>query len=180
MDGRAADVPPDPRAALDALATLVAHLTQECGWRSEHIHLLGFAQGGSIALELAIALARTVRPAAAPHPEPQMVLGSVVSVDGPLLQHPTFSPRVPTPVLAFHRSPAPAPSLGRAFASVTDLRAPPVLRGSEGEGEGEGGVPAMPRASAGEWDGIIRWWAHTARWRNRLAMELSGDAVPLS
>lgn len=99
-----------------------------------------------------------------------------MTVDGGLLQYPTFPRAVLTPVLVFHRgggsSTAPAPGtpstsvdvLRRAFARV-------ALVSAAGPG------PGMPRASAGEWDAIVRWWAGEGRWRNRMAMELTGEAV---
>ena len=62
------------------LTYLTAPVSQGgCGWAYEHMHALGFAQGGSVLLETLIATRANA-------------FGSAVSVCGPLLSLPTFSP----------------------------------------------------------------------------------------
>ena len=36
------------------LARLIQHLTQQCGWKSQHVHLFGFSQGGTAALDFTL------------------------------------------------------------------------------------------------------------------------------
>ncbi|KZW02903.1 hypothetical protein EXIGLDRAFT_713813 [Exidia glandulosa HHB12029] len=82
---------PNPSAGLAFLTNGLKHLTTHCGWRLERIHLFGFAQGGSLAGEFALAQR------AAP-------LASVVSVCGPLLSFPTLAtPCTGTRVMVFDR-----------------------------------------------------------------------------
>ncbi|KAJ7481602.1 Alpha/Beta hydrolase protein [Mycena latifolia] len=105
---------PDPSSALDLLARVLAHLTADCAWPPERIHLFGFAQGGSLAAELALR---------------QPTLGSVVSVCGPLLSYPTLPKRSTTPLLAAHRGSAVShkmPSGGGMPASKPEWE--PIMR----------------------------------------------------
>ncbi|TIB71580.1 hypothetical protein E3Q22_02491 [Wallemia mellicola] len=44
---------PDPRVALNLLNDLIQTLTSKFGWDHRNIHLFGFAQGGSVAVEYA-------------------------------------------------------------------------------------------------------------------------------
>ncbi|TFK53107.1 alpha/beta-hydrolase, partial [Heliocybe sulcata] len=133
---------PDPSPALDALDNVLDVLMRECGWRPARVHLFGFAQGGSVALEVAL---RWWKARKTP-------LASVVSICGPLLSFPsTGTEKCPTPVLYFHRpQPFSAPSkdvsfLGKAFSSVKEL-------------QHAGGGEAMPR-SRDEWEGVMRFWS---------------------
>ncbi len=134
---------PDPTPSLPALRKLLDALTSpEVGWETDQIHLFGWGQGGTIALELACDLGKTKRR-----------LGSVISVCAGLFSHPSTKMDLETPVLYFTRSDVRfwsgekvVNSLKRAFKEVE------VVRGDVGRGED------MPRGR-GEWEGIMRFWA---------------------
>ena len=36
------------------LACLIQHLTQQCGWKPQHVHLFGFSQGGTAVLDFTL------------------------------------------------------------------------------------------------------------------------------
>lgn len=142
---------PDPRDALGALTALVGYLV-ECGWPPARIHLFGYAQGGTLALETLI------------HARSTWELGSAVSAAGPLLSLPTFAPPVQTPVLLIVREPpraAPAVAAARrAFAHLTTHT------------YGPGGMVA-----GAEWPDVFAFWARVLTYRSR--WELDGSLVPL-
>lgn len=122
---------PDPTPAVDLIKKLFRHLQQDCGWPSEALHLFGFAQGGSIAAESALAAGLT--------------LGSVVSVGGPLFSFPTPSKKSTTPVLVWRRSDDKATATGpfrQGFEKVSEHIVP---------GRGQG----MPRSQP-EWLPIMK------------------------
>ena len=127
-----------------------------------HIHLFGFAQGGSVATEFVIdlwkqQLLRTKKFTDSSFnrslEQESVSLGSIVTVSGPLLSYPTISTPCPTPILITHRSPPSDTALppgaftafNKAFGSVTE---------SKMETKGLG----MP-ASKKEWDPIMRFWS---------------------
>lgn len=156
---------PDPSKAIGALQGLLHYLCEPenqggCGWKASDIHLFGFGQGGSLALET-LAAHR-------PHP-----LGSIVSVCGPLLSFPTFSPALETPACFVTRFASPVlassaqaksqlTAVHKAYAHVQHLNYPPRNAPME---------EAMIKGP--EWRDIHTFWAKF--WRNRSALELSGD-----
>lgn len=129
---------PNPSSALDMLERVLRYLTQELAWPPGNIHFLGFAQGGSVAGELALRWWRAHRPIA---------LGSIVSVSGPLLSYPNTLPEpCATPALYFHRN-APSSEWGafkKGFSGITEVK----KVGQEG----------MPR-SRDEWEPIMHFWS---------------------
>lgn len=161
---------PDPTQAIGVLQKLLHYLCatpQEggCGWQSQQIHLFGFGQGGSLALETLVSR----RPAS---------LGSVVSVCGPLLSFPTFTPPLDTPVCVVTRFAPPVlasssqaksqmAAYRKAFAHLTPLNFPPTR------------APVEERMIQGaEWRDIHTFWAKF--WRNRTEWELKGDLYTVS
>ena len=148
---------PNPSPAVDLLIRVVRHLTQDCAWPADRIHLFGSAQGGTVAAELGVRWwreelerARKAKIAeeggdadVAPRP-----LASVVSVSGPLISYPTLKPPCPTPVLLVYRpSEVPGNALAafrKGYADFSDVN----LGGGEG----------MPR-SKDEWEPIMRFWS---------------------
>jgi len=133
---------PDPSKTLPALAKLLDSLTStEMGWQYHDIHLFGWGQGGTMAIELAYEIGKTKRR-----------LGSVVCICGGLLSYPSTKLDLETPVFNFTRA-DPLSSVGekashtikRAFKDVE------VVRGEVGRGED------MPRGRA-EWQGVMRFW----------------------
>ncbi|KAF8166380.1 hypothetical protein BJ912DRAFT_863162 [Pholiota molesta] len=172
---------PNPTPAIEFLSKVIHHLTSECTWPLERIHLFGFAQGGSVAAEFALASWRaqlqpslkraistsptaisaspTAVPAAESQPLQLRALGSVVAISGPLLSYPTLSKLCPTPILVAHRPPPAETALSssalaafrKAFTSVTEAK----MAGRAGAG--------MP-ASRDEWEPIMQFWStHLAR-----------------
>jgi pimeloyl-ACP methyl ester carboxylesterase len=126
--------------------TVFDHLVGDCGWSAWRIHLFGFAQGGSVAAELAQKWWRHTLQQKSEQP-----FGSVVTIGGPLLSYPTLSTLCTTPVLVFHRPPPAEPFLPRdalpafrkGFTRVIDVK-------KSGEG--------MPR-SRDEWHPIMQLWS---------------------
>ncbi|PIL26395.1 hypothetical protein GSI_12152 [Ganoderma sinense ZZ0214-1] len=155
---------PNPTPALELLSKVIEHLTKDCAWPPQRIHLFGFAQGGSVAAEFALTYWRTAilqhQKALLPSsssldlgpsvPTPR-TLGSIVSVCGPLLSYPTLPERCPTPFLIFHRPP-PAESALPSDA-MTALRKG-FIKVEEVKMKGEG----MPRSKE-EFEPIMRFWS---------------------
>ncbi|KAF6753713.1 hypothetical protein DFP72DRAFT_1128264 [Ephemerocybe angulata] len=150
-------------------ALVVNHLTDDLQWPLDRLHLFGFAQGGSVAAEFAIlrwkeqlqAHRSAITPSESTSESakaPSSSLGSIVTVSGPLLSHPTLSSPSPTPILVAHR-PSPSEeafrpdalkSFQRGFKSVTEVKLNANRQG-------------MP-ASRDEWEPIMRFWSeHLSR-----------------
>jgi predicted esterase len=141
---------PNPSDALEWLSKVLQHLTEDCNWPPNRIHLFGFSQGGTVAAELALKwwqLQKSENSDAS-----LRALGSVVTVSGRLLSYPTLpqDARCPTPILFFHRSKDTeikdddVKALGKGFATVNDI-----------EISGEGGMPK----SRDEWFPIMKFWS---------------------
>lgn len=137
---------PNPTATLALLTGVLEHLTAPvptgCGWRPNQIHCFGFAQGASCAGELALHWARS-------RPTPEHQLASVVSVSGPLLSHPTWTPPAATRVCLAYRAPDEERAVGvaswrKGFQAVKEVKLP-AGRGRQG----------MPRGMD-EWREIMR------------------------
>jgi hypothetical protein len=129
---------------LPLLLAALEHLTDTCGWDAERLHLFGWGQAGSIALELARVF--SVRPEGK-----GKRLGSVTSICGPILSTPALnqSLALPTPTLYFTRQSDSAQKqlLKRTFKE--DGLTIAVCPGPEG---------AMPRG-AEEWTHVMRFWS---------------------
>ncbi|KAG7086473.1 hypothetical protein E1B28_002424 [Marasmius oreades] len=154
---------PNPTPALDLLSKVFAHLTEQCGWSTSKIHLFGFAQGGSVALEFTIKLWRQ-----------QLGIGSVVSISGPLLSYPTLSSPCSSPMLAVYRPPPAEPSL--APGDITALK---KAFGFFKEGKLSSKSSGMP-SSKDEWEPIMRFWSErlSRRQVDGLYEVMSGTAPP--
>jgi len=135
---------PSPAPTIPPLMKLLETLTSaEIGWSLDRIHLFGWGQGGTMALELALVVGKD-------GVERSNRLGSVVSVCAGLLSHPSSPLDLETPALLFLRQQGAAgrkveSTMKRAFKRVE------VVRGEAGRGED------MPRGRA-EWEGIMRFW----------------------
>ncbi|TFY77233.1 hypothetical protein EWM64_g6778 [Hericium alpestre] len=132
---------PNPTSALDLLAKVLDHLTNDCAWPAHRIHLFGFAQGGTVAAETALRWWR----------ERSTALGSVVTVTGPLLSYPTSSNLCPMPILVFHRPPPAESALPRDAMTAFRKGFSTAL---EAQKAGEG----MPRSKE-EWEPIMKFWS---------------------
>lgn len=141
---------PNPTLALDMMDRVLEYLTSSCSWPPERIHLFGFAQGGSVAAEVALRRWKISIPApsSGSSTPPKLPLGSIVIVDGPLLSYPTFEPACATPALCFHHSEQESTkrfgSFRKGFSKTNEVRFP----GQEG----------MPRSKE-EWAKIVEFWS---------------------
>lgn len=147
---------PSPAKPLPRLRKLLETLVIKYGWSLHQIHLFGWGQGGTMALELALDVSQ--KGVSCPNQsEPLRRLGSCTSVCGPLLSHPMKSLEITTPVLYFHRSSPQAAStktvtsvIQKAFKEVTIVQRPP--------GPGPNGKEAMP-SNRDDWAPIMKFWA---------------------
>ncbi|CDS81955.1 uncharacterized protein SPSC_00137 [Sporisorium scitamineum] len=154
---------PNPTQTVKDLIAILEHLVSQCGWLSSSIHIFGFGQGATVALETLVRWSST-------HPQP---LGSIVSVSGTLLSHPTHQPSSSssTPVLQIYRSHN-EPSNTRwashrkSTSSLTLHRLPLATGGVE---------EAMLKGQ--QWDCVMEFWSKFLR--NRSSWELQGSVVQL-
>ncbi|KAG8695755.1 hypothetical protein FRC08_007568 [Ceratobasidium sp. 394] len=116
---------------VQAVHRALDHLTSsECGWPAERIHLFGFAQGGSVALEAALRRPGGVK--------------SVVSVGGGLVEVPTRAgPGAGTRVLYIGGAVGET-GLAKGFANVRV--------------EGMAGEVRMPKGKD-EWGVVMQFWS---------------------
>jgi predicted esterase len=134
---------PNPSSILQSLVTFLELLIAECSWQSSRIHLFGFAQGGSVAIELALLWSRLKG----------TNLGSAITVAGPLLSYPTVSSST-TPVLVIHR-----PGSNESVLRPIDLSA--IRKGFTGrviEEKFSSKKEGMP-AEKDEWEPLMRFWS---------------------
>lgn len=158
---------PNPTPTVQNLTALLQHLVEKCGWPAKSIHMFGFGQGATVALETLVSWAKT-------HPEPTEVLGSIVSVSGAFVSHPTLSAPTSTPVLQMYRS---RTDIGKDSSKWASFRkATAALQLHRLPLTADGGDEAMLRGA--EWDGVMQFWAKF--FRNRSSWEVKGDIVPLS
>ncbi|KAF9467206.1 hypothetical protein BDZ94DRAFT_1249843 [Collybia nuda] len=155
---------PNPTPALDLLLKVVDHLTKDCGWPVNKIHIIGFAQGGSVAAEFGILLWKQQLQLQREREREQGTsdstslakspsLGSIVTISGPLLSYPTLSSLNPTPLFVMHDPPPaeaalPAGSIAacrKAYESVTEVK----------RTRKESGMPGSKES----WEPIMRFWS---------------------
>lgn len=152
---------PDPSPTIPALRTLLSKLLG-LGWALEDIHLFGWQQGGTMALELALSVGKeglSVSPpstSCSSSPAPAKRLGSVTSICGKLESFPSSPVNAPTPAMWFTRSDSRGAATKAVEAALT--RAFSTLEVVRGEGAGAD----MPRSRA-EWEGVMRFWAQHLR-----------------
>ncbi|GAA5860964.1 hypothetical protein JCM1840_002020 [Sporobolomyces johnsonii] len=155
---------PNPSSTLSLLLKVLTHLTTTCAWHPSQLHLFGFAQGASVAGELALLHSR--------HRPAQDHLGSVVAVSGGLLSHPTLeeSKRAATKVCLVYRKGEDrvvgASSWRKGFSDVREVKLE-AGRGREG----------MPRGMD-EWREIMRFWSEVLV--RKSALERGGDVYELA
>jgi len=144
---------PNPTSAIELMLKVLEHLKDDCAWPASRIHLFGFGQGGSVALETAVKYWRD-QLLLDKENVPATSLGSIVTVSGPLLSFSTSSVVNPTPVLVIHRPksedfslPTGAlPAFKKAFALVRQMKL--GSKGNEG----------MPMSKE-EWQPIMEFWS---------------------
>ena len=127
---------PNPTSAVELIDQIFLHLREDCAWPANRIHLFGFAQGGSVAVEFGVKRWRET-------------LGSIVTVSGPLLSYPTLSTLSNTPLLVAFGTSTPSSELSafkKGFQRVTEHK---MVAGS-----------GMPRSKA-DWEPIMRFWSET-------------------
>ncbi|KAJ7164902.1 hypothetical protein C8R46DRAFT_1097564, partial [Mycena filopes] len=123
---------PNPTPALQLMDRIFTHLTDDCAWPANRIHLFGFAQGGTVAAELGL----------------KRTLGSIVTISGALLSYPTLSTLSTTPLLVAYRPTAVPANALAAFKKG-------YQRVVEHKMAAQGGMPA----SKPEWEPIMRFWS---------------------
>ncbi|KAJ4490149.1 hypothetical protein J3R30DRAFT_35633 [Lentinula aciculospora] len=173
---------PNPTPALEVLSKVFKHLIEVCSWPSDRIHLFGYAQGGSIALEFGLkfwGLQQQKKPNESTlesNIPSSSSLGSIVSISGPLLSYPTVTSFSPTPIIAVYRPPPAEPSL-----SPADLTAIKKAYSSVREAKFGARGPGMP-SSKDEWEPIMRFWSErlSRRQVDGLYEVMSGIAPPLN
>ncbi|KAG6819320.1 hypothetical protein H0H93_012957 [Arthromyces matolae] len=168
---------PNPTSALDLMEKVVQSLIERCGWQSRRIHLFGFAQGGTVALELGIRWwkkhATSLNTAEPPSNTTDGSLGSIVSVSGPLLSYPTLSVKNSTPVLIVH-NPSPAETALPAGA-INDLKKAYV-----NIIEKTSKMAGMPSSKAG-WQPIMEFWStHLGRRQMGGLYEVMSGMTPVT
>jgi len=188
------DPPPTPtqdqlkamqQTTLPLLRNLLKHLVEECGWQPEEIHLFGWGQGGTIALELARSLKLSSSAAAAASTEEIKVkrIGSVVSVAGELYSTPPVGAEdlgAETPVLYFHRPKSSSSSLSSSTPPLWLKRTfstPKVASGKfdakAASQDDEGRDIRMP-GNRDEWTEVMRFWSEVLK-RPDMGMKMGGD-----
>ncbi len=172
---------PSPDSAIVGLRSLLAYLTGPiepttgsqagCGWELSQIHLFGWAQGGTTALELARSLGLEgipVQPEAGSSSSSSATkptrrrrrLGSATSICGPLSHTPPVGAPaldLPTPICYFHRprvSRDTPTALTRTFQHVRALPAAYARARADEHGDDLG----MPTGED-EWRSVMRLWS---------------------
>ncbi|KIJ63641.1 hypothetical protein HYDPIDRAFT_113137 [Hydnomerulius pinastri MD-312] len=163
---------PNPTPALNVMSAVLTHLTKDCAWPPNRIHLFGFAQGGSVAVESALAWWRQELVGVKMQPKIEAAekqreeasekaeeiqspraLGSITTISGPLLSYPTLDTPCPTPLLIFHRgtlAKGTFTAFSKAFTRVQE-----IVKSGGKQGQGE---ESMPR-SKDEWEPVMRFWS---------------------
>lgn len=155
------------------IRNLLVHLTRDCGWNLQDIHLFGWGEGGTIALETGRSVGvdgitdfldqdmTTDRQSILKR------LASIVSISGPLISTPSVGAaalNIEIPVLYFHRprgkgtaSTTETPSsLTKTFKSVKHVVASFDLR-SASQNERNEDI-RMPSIEA-EWRRVMKFWS---------------------
>ncbi|WVR09452.1 hypothetical protein IAU60_006519 [Kwoniella sp. DSM 27419] len=143
----------NPTVNLSKLRRLLDALTSpEVGWTLHDIHLFGWGQGGTMALELALDLGKSpLSSSLNSGAGGSRRLGSVTSVCASLLTHPTSELDLPTPVCLFTRLSPKAAAHAKTLAPLK--RAFKAVQVVQASGTGE----SMPRGKE-EWWGIMKFW----------------------
>lgn len=137
---------PNPTPVVQKLRSVLSTLTSEdIGWKTTQIHLFGFGQGGTVALELGLSIGNS------PLDSSNRRLGSVISICSGLISHPTSELGLQTPVLIFTRL-AESSAGGKKLVGPV-RRAFKDVKVVKGSGSGE----SMPRGRE-EWEGIMKFW----------------------
>lgn len=152
---------PDPTPVLQDLLELLDHLVNDCHWQASNIHLFGFAQGGSVAAELALRYWKHPGSGsrdsgdAANLRSRHVTLGSIVTISGPLLSYPT-NIACPTPILIVHRPNSEDSALTNA--AIAAFKKGFTGRVVEERLDGPPTREGMPSSRA-EWEPIMRFWS---------------------
>lgn len=145
-----------------------------CGWPSSSIHIFGYTHGGTAAIEGVIAFTRRqaakVKEISSQSNQTTTdsyptELGSLVSVCGEFLSHPTFSPALSIPTLAISLG-QPQTTFKKAFSNVQSI----TFTSSNSQ-------PRMPQSEQ-EWRTIMVFWSKVLR--NRGKWELDGNLYTIS
>lgn len=174
-------VNPNPTVFLNAFQSLIDYLIRPveqngCGWPPDSIHLFGFAHGATAALEGVIAFTRRQKSQKAkgeerpdetktPSRSYPIELGSIVSIYGDFLSHPTFTPPLNIPILAI------------TINQTESLIKKAFKNGKVVTFSSISSQPRMPQNEQ-EWRTIMIFWSRVLR--NRAKWELDGNLYTIS
>jgi pimeloyl-ACP methyl ester carboxylesterase len=137
---------PSPSKPLVPLRKLLETLTsKEVGWQLHQIHLFGWGQGGTMALELALDIGKT-------EVNGRKRLGSIISICAGLLSHSNTPLNLSTPCLLFTRLDPKLAAGGKVVNGIKRAFGEVEVVHFEGKGED------MPRGK-NEWEGIMKFWS---------------------
>lgn len=193
------DPPPTPtqeqlkamqQITLPLLKNLLMYLVRDekskgCGWAPEEIHLFGWGEGGTIALELARSLKISTSTSTSTPGDDERIkrLGSVVSVAGELYSTPSVGAGdlgAETPVFYFHRPKSSTLTSTSASASPPlwlkrTFTAPKTHTGrhdAKAASQDEKGRDIRMPQGRDEWEVIMRFWSEVLV---RPGMEMGGE-----
>ena len=152
---------PNPSSALPRLRSLLATLISSLGWTLPQIHLFGWGQGATMAMELALDIGKNPlsNPSnSGPSNSSNEIgsaqgkrLGSVVAICGEMISFPASPLQLETPVAFFTRL-NPQSQLGQKAVSGVKrcFKTVRLVNGKGGGGD-------MPRGRE-EWEGVMKFW----------------------
>lgn len=167
---------PNPTLTLDRLMEILRTLTSpEIGWRPDSIHLFGYGQGGSCAVELGLRWSTTSHRDLPPddHRSIPSNLASIVSISGPLVSLPTISidRRSHTPVLLWlQKDEDPSGSSRRAFDRA--------FRSVQLHLTPHSSLTTRMPTSPSDWQPILRFWSQVLKIRHPWELDRSNDPTP--
>ncbi|KAJ7594191.1 hypothetical protein C8J56DRAFT_926154 [Mycena floridula] len=142
---------PNPTSAVELLLKVVIRLVEQHGWSAHQIHLFGFGQGGSLAVEFGLKWWKGLQ--IQPAESTQTAIGSIITISGPLLSYPTLNSLCPTPLLVVDR-PAPSETAMPAGSMAAFRKGYQSLVEVKLDGQRAG----MP-SSKEEWQPIMAFWS---------------------
>jgi len=157
--------PPSLSELLPLLQRIIDTVTHASHRESDTVHLLGVGEGGSLAAQIAVEIGKRAKSALTNSDAATTggFLGSVVTINGPLISYPTTDTHYPTPLFHFERTGASGPTSSdtskaykhfkRAFSDMYEQR----LKG-EGMPRFVSAKKMGSQEDVDEWSEIIKFW----------------------